>query len=106
MIGLWHSTVNQTSAALDQAEHALRLSGVSRSFVPGRPLLKNIDLVAAAGERIALQGESGVGKSTLLNVIAGIERPTSGEVWVGATPVPTLSEGAMAAFRKACSPMR
>ena len=101
MIGLWHPTVNRISAALDQAEHALRLSGVSRSFVPGRPLLKDIDLVAAAGERIALQGESGVGKSTLLNLIAGLDVPDAGAIEVGGRRIDRLSERERSLFRRA-----
>ena len=44
-------------------------------------------------------GESGVGKSTLLNLIAGIDQPTSGKVEVAGTNVGTLSEGALAKWR-------
>lgn len=61
--------------------------------------LKGIDLVADAGEFLAIIGKSGSGKSTLINMITGIDRPTSGEVWVGGTAVHTLTEGEMAEWR-------
>ena len=48
---------------------------------------------------MAIIGKSGSGKSTLINMITGIDRPTSGEVLVGDVPVHTLSEGQMAAWR-------
>jgi putative ABC transport system ATP-binding protein len=61
--------------------------------------LKEIDLAIDGGEFIAVIGKSGSGKSTLINMITGIDRPTSGEVLVGSTPVHTLSEGQMAVWR-------
>jgi putative ABC transport system ATP-binding protein len=61
--------------------------------------LKNIDLEIKAGEFVAIVGKSGSGKSTLINMITGIDRPTTGEVWVGDTAVHTLSEGKMARWR-------
>jgi putative ABC transport system ATP-binding protein len=61
--------------------------------------LKGIDLTAQAGEFLAIIGKSGSGKSTLINMITGIDRPTSGEVWVGGTAVHTLTEGQMAEWR-------
>ncbi|MCB9445831.1 MAG: ABC transporter ATP-binding protein [Ardenticatenaceae bacterium] len=61
--------------------------------------LKGIDLVAEEGEFLAIIGKSGSGKSTLINMITGIDRPTSGEVWVGGTAVHTLTEGEMAEWR-------
>src|SRR6188474_3432371 len=61
--------------------------------------LKGIDLQIAPGEFVAVIGKSGSGKSTLINMITGIDRPTSGEVLVAGTPVQTLSEGQMAVWR-------
>lgn len=61
--------------------------------------LKKADLTVAAGEFVAIVGKSGSGKSTLINMVTGIDRPTSGEVLVGDTAVHTLSEGQMAVWR-------
>ena len=61
--------------------------------------LKGIDLEVDAAEFVAVVGKSGSGKSTLINMITGIDRPTSGEVLVGDTAVHTLNEGPMAVWR-------
>ncbi len=61
--------------------------------------LKNVDLQVDPGEFVAVIGKSGSGKSTLINMITGIDRPTSGEVLVGDTAVHKLSEGQIAVWR-------
>jgi putative ABC transport system ATP-binding protein len=61
--------------------------------------LHNIDLQVNAGEFIAVIGKSGSGKSTLINILTGIDRPSSGEVFVGQTAVHTLNENQMAVWR-------
>jgi len=61
--------------------------------------LKNITLEVDRGEFVAIIGKSGSGKSTLMNMISGIDRPTSGEVYVGDTAVHTLNESDMAVWR-------
>lgn len=61
--------------------------------------LKNINLQVEPGEFVAVVGKSGSGKSTLINMITGIDRPTSGQVLVGDTAVHTLSEGQIAVWR-------
>jgi putative ABC transport system ATP-binding protein len=61
--------------------------------------LKGINLQVDRGEFVAVIGKSGSGKSTLINMITGIDRPTSGEVLVGDTAVHTLNEGQMAQWR-------
>jgi len=48
---------------------------------------------------VAVVGKSGSGKSTLINMITGIDRPTTGEVWVAGTPVHTLTENQIAVWR-------
>src|SRR5262245_15772173 len=57
----------------------LRLSGVSQRFGE-RTVLNAVSLEVAAGEYVAVVGESGIGKSTLLNVIAGLEPTHSGDI--------------------------
>jgi putative ABC transport system ATP-binding protein len=61
--------------------------------------IKDVDLQVGAGEFVSIVGKSGSGKSTLVNMITGIDRPTSGEVWVAGTPVHSLSENEIAAWR-------
>lgn len=63
------------------------------------PVLKGIDCQMGAGEFIGVIGRSGSGKSTLINMISGIDRPTSGEIFVGETAVHKLSENQMAIWR-------
>ena len=61
--------------------------------------LKGIDLKVGNGEFLSIVGKSGSGKSTLINMVTGIDRPTSGQVLVGDTAVHTLSEEQIAVWR-------
>jgi putative ABC transport system ATP-binding protein len=80
----------------------VRVQGISKTYYRDHtpvPVLENIDLEVAEGEFVALMGPSGSGKSTLLNIIAGIDRTSSGRVEVAGSELSTLSEHALAAFR-------
>ncbi len=80
----------------------IRLHDIHKTFKTAAgdfPVLKGIDAEFAQGEFIGVIGKSGSGKSTLINMITGIDRPTSGEVYIGDTPVHKLSEGQMAVWR-------
>ncbi|MBN2392209.1 MAG: ABC transporter ATP-binding protein [Anaerolineae bacterium] len=70
-------------------------SGAAGEFVA----LKGVDLTVRPGEFVAIVGKSGSGKSTLINVLTGIDRPTSGEVWVDGAAVHTLNEEQIALWR-------
>ena len=61
--------------------------------------LDDVSLTIDRGEFVVVAGASGSGKSTLLGLLAGIDRPTQGEVFVGGVAVHTLSERAMSAWR-------
>ena len=61
--------------------------------------LKGIDLEIRPGEFVGVVGKSGSGKSTLINMITGIDRPTSGEIWVNDQPIHGLDENRMARWR-------
>jgi putative ABC transport system ATP-binding protein len=65
----------------------------------GTMVLKNVSLQVNSGEFVSVVGPSGSGKSTLLNMITGIDRPTSGEVFVGGQAVHELSENQLARWR-------
>ena len=61
--------------------------------------LNNTSLNIDAGSFLCLMGPSGSGKSTLLNMIAGIDQPTSGEIFVGGEQITRLSQGDLAVWR-------
>ena len=62
-------------------------------------ILKGIDLVIPAGQFIAIVGASGSGKSTLLGLLAGLDTPSSGEIWLDGTPIHNLAEAELAQVR-------
>lgn len=62
----------------------LRAAGLSFAYGSQSPLFAGLDLEVWAGERVALLGPSGVGKTTLCRLLAGILEPSEGSVWVGA----------------------
>ncbi len=63
------------------------------------PALKAVDLQIDRGEFVSVVGKSGSGKSTLINMITGIDRPTSGKIFVGDQAIHHLGEGPMAEWR-------
>ncbi len=85
------------------AEHSLiELRAIQKSYktaVGDYPALNNVDLSIQAGEFVSVIGKSGSGKTTLINMITGIDRPTSGEVWVNGTAVHLLRENQLARWR-------
>jgi putative ABC transport system ATP-binding protein len=78
----------------------LRLEAVTKRF-GSRTLLDAVSLDIAAGEYVAIVGESGIGKSTLLNVIAGLEPVDSGRIFFRETEVTALGDDAQALLRRA-----
>jgi len=68
----------------------LEIQGISKSYTPGQPVLKPIDLTITPGEFFFLLGPSGCGKSTLLRIIAGFIKPDSGSILFDSHNVTTL----------------
>lgn len=62
--------------------------------------LKNVSFEVEAGEFVAIMGPSGSGKSTLLNIIASLDRPTSGEVYLDGESFRSIKNSALAEFRR------
>ena len=65
-----------------------------------RKVLHGVDMHIAAGERVALVGKSGSGKSSLLNIISGIDYANGGDVIIGGSDINQLSEAARTQFRR------
>jgi putative ABC transport system ATP-binding protein len=62
--------------------------------------LRGVDLTIARGEFVALVGPSGSGKSTVLNLIGGLDRPTSGQVWINGTELSASDERTLTRHRR------
>jgi putative ABC transport system ATP-binding protein len=77
----------------------LELSGLTKTY-GGRAVLSNLSHRFAPGRFVAIMGESGVGKSTLLNLIAGLDAPDSGEVIVDGARMSALDDDAATSLRR------
>jgi putative ABC transport system ATP-binding protein len=79
----------------------LELENLSKRYRGDRPpLFEGLQLALAAGEYLAIMGESGVGKSTLLNVLAGLEEPSAGRIWLDGEEIGPLSDDARTLQRR------
>jgi putative ABC transport system ATP-binding protein len=85
-----------------KSDYIVQIRDVVKSFKVGDndiTILKGISFDVKTGEFVSIVGPSGNGKSTLLNMITGIDRPTDGEVIVTGKPVHKMSENQLAAWR-------
>jgi putative ABC transport system ATP-binding protein len=83
-------------------EWAVKLKDVRRTYRTGPievPALRSVTLSIGAGEFAATAGPSGSGKTTLLNIIGGLDRADTGEIWVAGQNLQLLSAGALAHLR-------
>lgn len=80
----------------------IEVSGLTRSFTIGAQkveVLRGIDLSVSRGERVAVVGASGAGKTTLMHILGALDRPTDGRVLFEGTDIFSLRGGALDAFR-------
>jgi lipoprotein-releasing system ATP-binding protein len=80
----------------------IKIEGLYKSYRDGQKsveVLKGIDLNVAPGETLAILGASGVGKSTFLNVVGALDRPTKGQVFYRDESIFDLDEKTLASFR-------
>ena len=94
--------INPPGANQNGKDHLVRVIELVKSFRVGDgevTILKGISFGVAAGEFVSIVGPSGNGKSTLLNMITGIDRPTGGQVIVTGQQVHKMSENRLAAWR-------
>jgi putative ABC transport system ATP-binding protein len=88
--------------AVEFNEHLVELRQVVKTYKGAAgtfTALKGVDLQVESGAFVSIIGKSGSGKSTLINVLTGIDRPTSGEVFVDRIPVHSLNEERIAIWR-------
>src|SRR5215813_7368857 len=81
---------------------AVRTVGLTKTYLSGDDKLvifQGLNLEVAAGEKLALVGESGTGKSTLLHLLGGLDRPTEGAIYYGQNNICRLPASELAQFR-------
>jgi putative ABC transport system ATP-binding protein len=86
----------------NQAETLVNLKGVTKLYKRGSEtveVLKRLDLEVPRGDFLALMGPSGSGKTTLMNLLGGLDRPTSGEVIIDGQDIGKLSDSALSGWR-------
>jgi len=96
-------TVITSTTAPAKVHTAARTTNVSKRYGSGDATvtaLDNVTVGLAQGEFTAIMGPSGSGKSTLLHMLAGLDRPTSGEVHLGDTEITTLKDKALTLLRR------
>ena len=86
-------------SALSPMRPVLQISGLRHAY-DGTPVFAGVSLSLAPGEFVALLGESGVGKSTLLNCIAGLDDADAGHILLAGQPVQALAEPLRARLRR------
>lgn len=78
----------------------LQLQNLSKAYPNGRRVLSNLSYVIGDGEYVAIMGDSGVGKSTLLNLIAGLDSPDSGDISIDGVSIASLDDDGATALRR------
>jgi putative ABC transport system ATP-binding protein len=89
--------------SIDTSTCVLRTRGLRKEYGRAAGLVRavdGVDLEVERGETVAIMGPSGCGKSTLLYLLGGLDRPTSGEIWLDGQDVTRLSERALARLRR------
>ena len=80
----------------------VQVTGLCKSYRVGEtplPVLRGLDLFVEAGQMVAIVGASGVGKSTLMHLLGGLDRLDAGAIRIGETDMAALSEAELVAFR-------
>lgn len=91
--GLGPATPVPPAAPLTPADDRIEVAGARYAYDDGGDVLHGVDLTVRPGERLAVVGPSGAGKTTLGRLLAGVDRPHTGSVTVGRVPVADLEPG-------------
>ncbi len=97
------TAVSPPSAPHATAGDVVRATALTKRFGEGDTAvdaLRGVDVSFAPGSFTAIMGPSGSGKSTLLHVLAGLDRPSSGEIYVGDTEITSLKDKALTLLRR------
>lgn len=98
-----NTTITAPAAAQAPASSIVRLQGVSKIYGSGDAQVRALDDVSVgfgAGEFTAIMGPSGSGKSTMMHILAGLDAPTSGRVFVEDTDITALKDTALTKLRR------
>ena len=97
------ASISTTDSTIAPTTVAARAEGVSKFYGTGDATvaaLKDVHVTLQSGEFTAIMGPSGSGKSTLLHMLAGLDRPTSGEVFLGDIRISALNDKALTLLRR------
>ncbi|HYX48555.1 MAG TPA: ABC transporter ATP-binding protein, partial [Ktedonobacteraceae bacterium] len=97
-----NTTVGNTSYQEPNMKIVMDVRDITKSLPLGRErieILKGISFQITSGEFVSIMGPSGSGKSTLLGIIAGLDNPTSGQVYIDGIDITTMSESKLASVR-------
>ena len=97
-----HTSVDNTFQQDTYQKIVMDVRDITKSLPLGRErieILKGISFQIMSGEFVSIMGPSGSGKSTLLGIIAGLDNPTSGQVFIDGIDITTMSEGKLASVR-------
>ncbi len=97
-----HTSVENTFQQDTYQKIVMDVRDITKSLPLGRErieILKGISFQIMSGEFVSIMGPSGSGKSTLLGIIAGLDNPTSGQVFIDGIDITTMSEGKLASVR-------